>query len=389
MERIEFSNMGAYFDNNATTPLDPRVRDAMLPWLAEHHGNPSSSHRWGREARRAVETARAEVAGLLGAEPARIVFTSSGTEANNTVIYAVGRAAGFRGHLITTALEHPSVRAAAQHVEAAGMEVTDVAPGTDGVAAPEAVAAALRPDTRLVCLMLANNELGTIQPVARVAGICRERGVPVLTDAVQAAGKIPVDAGGLGVDYLVIGGHKFHGPLGAAALWIRDGARLEPLLLGAPQEGGRRAGTENVPAIVGLGKAAELAAAELDERRHRLDALRWRFERGLAAIPESVVHASSSPRLPHTTHVAFLGVSGHELVLRLDAAGYAVSTGAACHSGRPQPSATLLRIGVPEDEALASLRVSFGIFNTGAEVDGFLETLAAEVEALRTAKVKV
>lgn len=388
--------MSAYFDNNATTPLDPRVRDAMLPALSEHHGNPSSSHRWGREARSAVETARAQVAALLGAEPSRIVFTASGTEANNTVIFALGRAAGFRGHLVTTALEHPSVLAAAAHLEAAGMVVTELAPDADGVVDAEAVAAALRPDTRLVCLMLANNELGTIQPVERVAALCREHGVgdaqgrhgvPVLTDAVQAVGKIPVDAGELGVDYLTLGGHKFHGPLGAAALWIRDGAYLEPLLAGAPQEGGRRAGTENVPAIAGLGKAAELAAAELDERRRSLDALRRRFESGLAAIPECVVHAAGSPRLPNTTHVAFLGVSGHQLMLRLDAAGYGVSTGSACHSGRPQASSALVKMGMPEDEALASLRVSFGIFNTSAEIDGFLATLAPAVASLRAVGV--
>jgi cysteine desulfurase len=380
-------NANVYFDNNSTTPLDPRVRDAMLPALSEHHGNPSSSHRWGRESRQAVETARAQVAALLGAEPSRIVFTSSGTEANNTVIYALGRAAGFRGHVVTTALEHPSVLAAAALLAAAGMEVTELDPDVHGVVDPEAVASALRPDTRLVCLMLANNELGTIQPVRRVAALCRENGVPVLTDAVQAVGKIPVDAGELGVDYLALGGHKFHGPLGAAALWIRDGAYLEPLLTGAPQEGGRRAGTENVPAIAGLGKAAELAAAELNERRASLDALRRRFERGLAAIPETVVHGAGSPRLPHTTNVAFLGVSGHELMHRLDAAGYAVSTGAACHSGRPQASAALLRMGIAEDEALASLRVSFGIFNTADEVDGFLATLAGAVAALREVAV--
>jgi cysteine desulfurase len=377
----------AYFDNNATTPLDPRVRDAMLPALSDHHGNPSSSHRWGREAKRTLEAARARVAALLGAEPSRIVFTASGTEANNTVIYALGRAAGFRGHVVTTALEHPSVAAATALLAAAGMEVTELDPDVHGVVDPDAVASALRPDTRLVCLMLANNELGTIQPVRRVAALCRENGVPVLTDAVQAVGKIPVDAGELGVDYLALGGHKFHGPLGAAALWIRDGAYLEPLLTGAPQEGGRRAGTENVPAIAGLGKAAELAAAELNERRASLDALRRRFERGLAAIPETVVHGAGSPRLPHTTNVAFLGVSGHELMHRLDAAGYAVSTGAACHSGRPQASSALLRMGIAEDEALASLRVSFGIFNTADEVDGFLATLAGAVAALREVAV--
>lgn len=376
--------MGAYFDNNATTPLDPRVRDAMLSALGESHGNPSSAHRWGREARRAVETARERVAALLGARASEIVFTSSGTEANNTVIYAAARAAGFRGHLVTTSLEHPSVRAAAASLAQRGMTLTEVRPGADGVVAPEAVAAALSDDTKLVCLMRANNELGTIQPVARVAASCRERGVPLLCDAVQAVGKIPVDVGELGVDYLTLGGHKFHAPLGSAALWVRAGAAIEPLLLGAPQEGGRRAGTENVPAIVGLGKAAELAAAELGERHRRLLELRQRFERGLAAIPGSLVHAAASPRLPHTTHVAFPGLVGHELMLRLAASDYAVSIGAACLSGRPQPSPVLLHMGISAAEALASLRVSFGIFNTAAEVDGFLETLAAEVEALRS-----
>lgn len=376
--------MGAYFDNNATTPLDPRVRDAMLPALGPDHGNPSSIHRWGREARRAVEEARLRVAELLGARPAEIVFTSSGTEANNTVIYAVGRASGFRGHLVTTSLEHPSVKAAAARLRESGMEVTEVPPGADGVVAPESIAEALRGATRLVCLMRANNEVGTIQPVEGVAELCRERGVPVLCDAVQAAGKIPVAVDDLGVDFLTIGGHKFHGPLGSAALWIRGGAAIEPLLVGAPQEGGRRASTENVPAIVGLGKAAELASAELEERHCLLLELRQRFERGLAAIPDAVVHAADSPRLPHTTHVAFLGLSGHELMSRLAEADYAVSIGAACKSGSPQPSRVLLDMGISETEALASLRVSFGLFNTADEVDAFLARLSSEVAELRS-----
>lgn len=376
--------MGAYFDNNSTTQLDPRVREAMLQALGPDHGNPSSVHRWGREARRALEEARFRVAALLGGRPEEIVFTSSGTEANNTVIFAVGRAAGFRGHVVLTPLEHPSVKAAVERLRESGMEVTEVAPGADGVAAPEAIERALRRDTKLVCLMRANNEVGTIQPVERVAEICRARAIPVLCDAVQAVGKIPVRADRLGVDFLTLGGHKFHGPLGSAALWIRDGAAIEPLLLGAAQEGGRRASTENVPAIVGLGKAAELAAAELDERHRRLLELRERLEGGLAAIPDAVVHGAAAPRLPHTTHVAFLGLSGHELMSRLAEADYAVSIGAACKSARPRPSPALLAMGISEEEALASLRVSFGILNTAAEVDGFLERLTSEVEALRS-----
>ncbi len=375
--------MTAYFDNNATTPLDPRVREAMLSVLGGSHGNPSSVHHRGRAARQAVETARGHVAGLLGARPREIVFTASGTEANNTVIYATGQSTGFRGHLVTTALEHPSVREAAARLHAKGMEVTEVPPDANGMVQPDAIIGALRPDTHLVCLMLANNELGTLQPVHRVAQICHERGVAVLTDAVQAVGKIPVDAHGLGVDFLTLGGHKCHGPMGAAALWIREGLQIEPLLAGGGQEGGLRSSTENVPAIVGLGKAAELAAAELAERRSRLLEIRSRFERGLQTIPDAIVHCTKALRLPHTTHVAFPGLSGHELVLRLDAAGYCVSTGAACEAGRPQASRVLLAMGISEEEALASIRVSFGILNTVDEVPPFVETLAAEVNALR------
>ncbi len=374
-----------YFDHNATTPLDPRVRDAMLPWLGGQHGNPSSAHAAGRRARRAVEEAREQVAALLGGRPEEVVFTSSGSEANNTVIFAAGRRCGppGGGHLVTSVLEHPSVRVAAAQMAREGMEVTELSPGPDGRVAVADVRDALRDDTRLVCVMLANNELGTIQPVAEVATACRQRNIPVLCDAVQGISKIEVDAGELGVDYLTLGGHKFHAPSGVAALWVRTGAELEPLLVGAPQESSRRAGTENVPAIVGLGAAAALAAGEVAARYAHLSALREQFENGLAAIPEAVVHCQGSQRLPHTSHVAFLGVSGHELMQRLDAAGFAVSTGSACTAGRPQPSPAVVAMGVPESEALASLRISFGMTNAAGEVEAFLSALAAEVEGLR------
>lgn len=372
-----------YFDHNATTPLDPRVCETMLPWIGTFHGNPSSAHRLGRAARAAVEVAREQVAALVGARSEEIVFTASGSEANNAVVAACAAVAGHRGHLVTSALEHPSVRLAAEQAAAGGMELTELIPGHDGRIDPEAVAGALRPDTRLVCLMLANNELGTVQPVAEVAGLCLEHGVGVLCDAAQAVGKLEVDVNALGVDYLTFGGHKFHAPLGAAALRIRPGAPFVPLLLGAPQEGGRRAGTEDVAAIVGLGKASELARLELGERRRRLGELRERFETGLARLPGTIVHCAGSPRLPHTCHVAFEGLIGHELMLRLDARGYAVSTGAACHSGCPQPSRTLLAMGVSAAESLASLRVSFGITNTPEEIDAFLAVLAEEVGKLR------
>jgi len=383
-----------YLDHNATSPLDPRVREAMLPWLGESFGNPSSVHAFGQAARSAVEEARERVAALLGAAPLEIVFTASGTEANNAVLADVARRcresgresgpeSGRCGHLVLSGIEHPSIREAAARLERSGLAVTRVAPAADGVVSPAAVEAALRPDTLLVCLMLANNELGTLQPVARVAALCRGRGIPVLSDAVQAVGKIAVDAGELGVDYLTLGAHKFGGPLGAAALWIRKGAPFEGFLVGGGQERRRRASTENVPAIVGLGAAAALAQGEGGERTARLAALRDRFEAGLAAVPDAVVHCAASPRLPNTSNVAFPGVEGESLLIRLDLAGFAVSTGSACSSGAVEPSRTLLAAGIPAAEALSSIRVSFGPENSAREVDGFLAALSRETAALR------
>jgi cysteine desulfurase len=378
------SAMGAvYFDNNATTPLDPRVREAMLPWLGDRHGNPSSVHRFGQAALAAVENARDQVAALLGATPPEIVFCSSGTEANNAVVFSC---AGSRhGHLVVSALEHPSVHAAAERLEAEGCSVSRVEAGPDGRVDPGRIADVLRDDTRLVCLMLASNELGTVQPVREVAAHCRERGVPVLCDAVQAVSKVPVDVEELGVDYLTIGGHKFHGPLGAAALYVRQGAPLEPLLIGGGQERRRRAGTVNVPAVVGLGEAAKLAQSELEERSRRLAELRDRFEAGLAAVTGARVHCAESPRLPNTSHVAVDGVQGEALMVRLDIAGFAVSTGSACSSGVVEPSGVLLGMGLSTEEALSSLRVSVGIQNTADEVDRLLEAFERQVSELRAA----
>lgn len=365
----------AYFDHNATTPMDPRVLEAMLPFFIERHGNPSSAHGHGRAAREAVENARRQVADLIGGQAREVVFTSSGTEANNAVVYGQAERHGFRGHLMFAALEHPSIRQAAMWAADKGMDLTELDPDRHGRVTADQVAAALRDDTRLVCLMLANNELGTLQPVAEVAAACRERGVPVLCDAVQAVGKIPVDVHQLGVDYLCLGGHKFHGPPGIAALWIRSGATMEPWLLGAPQERGLRASTENVPAVIGLGEAAELARRELEDRRGRLGELRDLFERLVVRRVGARVHCVDSERLPNTSHLAFPGVSGHRLMLWLDRHGFAVSTGSACHSGRPQPSRALLRMGLPADEALASLRVSFGLTNTEDEVRALVAAL--------------
>lgn len=379
-----------YFDHNATTPLDPRVRAAMLPWLGERWGNPSSIHGFGQAAREAVETARDEVAALLGARPLEIVFTGSGTEANNAVVLGIGALAAQRGHLVVSALEHPSVVEAAALLERAGMAVSRIAPGRDGTVSASELVAALREDTRLVCLMLAHNELGTLQPVAEVAAVCHAWGVPLLCDAVQAVGKLPVAVDELGADFVSVAAHKFHGPLGAAALWIREGRELPPLLLGGSQERRRRASTINVPAVVGFGRACALARAELAARTAHLGALRERFEAGLAArLPAAIVHGARAPRVPHTSHVAFPGLVAQTLMIRLDLAGWAVSTGAACSSGAVEPSPVLLAMGLSREEAVGSLRVSFGPANTPAQVDEFLEVLASEVGALRATAERV
>ncbi|MCZ7649874.1 MAG: cysteine desulfurase [Thermoanaerobaculia bacterium] len=372
-----------YADHNATTPLDPRVREAMLPWLGERWGNPSSIHRFGQAASAAVEEARERVARLVGASPPEVVFCGSGTEANNAVVWSAARRSGFRGHLVISALEHPSVRAAVAAVAELGCAVTEVSPGPDGVVDPGRFLAALRPESVLAALQLANNEIGTLQPVAAVAAACRERGVPLLCDAVQAVGKVPVDLPALGADYLVLAGHKFHGPAGAAALVLRGGAPFLPWLVGGAQERHRRASTTNVAAVVGLGAAAELARCELPERTARLAVLRDRCERGLAAIAGILFHARAVPRLPNTSHVAFPGLVGQELMIRLDLAGFAVSTGSACASGAVEPSPVLLAMGLPREEALASVRLSFGLPNTDAEVDALVPALAAAVTALR------
>ena len=380
-----------YLDHNATTPLHPAARAAMLPWLGEQHGNPSSIHRFGQMARNAMEEAREKVATLLGARPPEVVFTASGTEANNAVVFNAAntaRGGGGKGHLVISAIEHPSVREAAALLEKdGGFEVTRVSPAEDGVVPAAAVLAALRPDTRLVCLMLANNELGTLQPVAEVAAACRERGaggIPVHCDAVQAVGKIPVDVRELGVDSLTIGAHKFHGPLGAAALWVRKGATISSFLVGGSQERRRRASTENVPALAGFGAAAAAALAELPERRAHLAALRDSFEAELPKrVPGAILHCTASPRLPNTSHIALSGIEGESLLIRLDIAGFAVSTGSACSSGTVEPSKTLLAIGLSQEEALSSLRVSFGITNRPEEVEAFLTVLEREVAELR------
>ncbi len=372
---------GAYFDHNATTPLDPRVREAMLPWLGERWGNASSAHGFGREAREAVEAARDRVAALLEARPADLVFCASGTEANNAVLAAVAQRG--RGRIVLSAFEHPSIDGMATLLAERGLTIERVRPRPDGVVDAAEMTAALGEDTVLACLMLANNELGTVQPVAEVAAACRGRGVPLLCDAVQAVGKMPVSVEALGADYLVLGAHKFYGPLGAAALWLRPGAPFTPYLVGGSQERRRRASTVNVAGLAGLGAAAELTRCEGEAWATHAAFLRDRFEAGLGAVGDVTVHGAGAPRLPNTSHVAFRGVENEALTVRLDLAGFAVSTGSACHSGVIEPSHAMQAMGVPREEAIASLRISFGKGNTAEEIDAFLGTLAREVGALR------
>ncbi len=372
-----------YLDYNATTPLEPRVRDAMLPWMGAA-GNASSVHAFGRRAREAVETAREEVALLIGAAPDEVIFTASGTEANNTVFETV-LAQLEPGRLVISAFEHPSVTRAAERLAERGFEVVAVRPGADGVIDAAAVAAALDDDTRLVCVMLANNEIGSVQPVAEIAARARDRGALVLCDAVQAAGKVPFSVAELDVDYLSIGAHKFYGPLGAAALWVRRGAPLDPLLVGGSQERYRRASTSNIPALVGFGEAARLAREEGARWAERMRAVRDRFESRLGELPEAVVHAAAAPRLPNTSNVAFPGLSGEALMVRLDLRGFAVSTGSACSSGKVSVSATMAALGVPQEEALGSLRISFGKDTPLEVADRLVEALAAEVAELHRA----
>jgi cysteine desulfurase len=350
--------------------------------VLEASGNASSLHAFGRRAREAVEAARDQVAALLGTSPREIVFTGSGTEANNAVLATLREVHG-GGHLVVSAFEHPSILAAADRLEEQGFAVSRVRPERTGRVDAGAIAQELRDDTRLVCLMLANNEIGSLQPVAEVAEHARARRVPVLCDAVQAVGKVPFSVADLGVDYLTIGGHKFYGPLGAAALWIRRGAAFSPLLIGGSQERGLRASTLNVPAIVGLGEASALVSAELDDWARRMARLREAFEAGLAVIHGAVVHAATVPRLPNTTNVAFPGVDAEALMVRLDLEGFAVSTGSACSSGVVEMSETMRALGVEEDVAVASLRVSFGKDSPDQAPERLLEALCREVAALR------
>ena len=359
-----------YLDYNSSTPLDPEVLEAMLPFLRDRHGNPASAHAAGRVLAAAVEEARAETAALVGAAPDEIVFTSGGTESNNWVL--AGAVPEPRGaHVVISAVEHFSVLEGARRLERAGAAVTAVPVDGEGGVDAGAVAGAIRPETRLVSLMLAQNEVGTVQPVAEVAAAARAGGIAVQTDAAQAAGKIPVDVAALGVDFLTVAGHKLCGPKGIGALYVRRGTGIAPWMLGAPHERGLRAGTLNVPGIVGLGAAARIARRSVLDEGLRLRSLSARLWEALRArIPGVVLNgpALDAPgRLPNTVNVSFPGVRSYDLLARVT--GVAVTAGAACHSGDPSPSATLMAMGLPLERALGAVRFSLGRRTTPAEIE--------------------
>jgi cysteine desulfurase len=374
-----------YFDHNATTPVDPEALQAMLPYLEGCYGNASSIHTFGQDARSGVERARRQVAALLNAKPAEIVFTSGGTEADNLAILGVVHASAKpTKHVITSTIEHPGVLNACRHLEDQGVDVTYVPAKSRGLVSVEDVRAAMRPETVLITIMHANNELGTIQPIAEIAQLTREAGIPFHTDGVQSAGKLTTDVQELGVDLFALSGHKIYAPKGVGALYIRKGTALEPVLFGGSHERGRRPGTENVPGIVGLGEAAALAHRGLAVESRRLTVLRDRLQqRILANVESAIVNGDGIERTPNTTNIRFDHIEGEAMVIALDLKGFAVSSGAACSSGAVKPSHVLTAIGLSTDQAKSSIRFSLGHETTDKDVDALLEAISQVVGHLR------
>ena len=372
----------AYLDNNATTPLLPEIFEAMRPYFVEHFGNASSIHHHGQESRGAVERARESVARLVGCRASEIVFTSGGTEGDNLAISGLAKSGD---HIITSTIEHHAVLNTSKHLEAEGYEITYVPVNGQGLVDPDDVRRALRSNTKLVTIMMANNETGVIQPVEEIGKIATEADVYFHTDAVQAAGKVPIDVKTIACDLLSISGHKMHAPQGIGALYVRKGTVLQPLFYGGRHERSRRAGTENVPGIVALGKAAEMAVQGLENGDiNRIAALRDQIERTVLNEVDTIgVNGGGAPRVPNTTNIHFDHVEGEALVIALDLKGLAVSTGAACSSGAIEPSHVLTAMGLRPDQARASLRFSLGKQNTANDVDFALNLIPPTVARLR------
>jgi cysteine desulfurase len=383
-----------YLDYNATTPVEPEVFDAMLPYFSGEFGNAASIHTPGQRARAAVETAREQVAALIGARSQEIVFTSGGTESDNHAVFGVvGQAflpvpsstnADSFPHIITTAIEHEAVLNACQALEKSGARVTFLATNREGQIDLDKLRQAVRPETVLITVMHANNELGTLQPLEEIGRIAKERDIYFHTDAVQSSGKVAIDVDKHGVDLLSLSAHKFYGPKGIGALYIRGGTRLRQLLYGGHHQRGFRPGTENVAGIVGLGKAAEIARESLAADARRVSTLRNKLEQGLLArVPHARINGGAASRTPNTTNLVFPGIEGEALLIALDLNGLACSTGAACSSGAVEPSHVLMAIGLPPDEARASLRFSLGRHTTEQEIDFTLQVVPSAVEQLR------
>ncbi|KKH45712.1 cysteine desulfurase [Methanosarcina sp. 1.H.A.2.2] len=377
-------NRTIYMDNSATTPARKEVVEEMLPYLTENFGNPSSIYDPGKISKRAIEKARKKVADAIGAEENEIYFTSGGTESDNWALKGIAFANRNKGHhIITSSIEHHAVLHTCIWLEGQGFEVTYLPVDKYGRVSPEELKNAIRADTILISIMLANNEIGTIQPVEEIGKIARENRIYFHTDAVQAIGHVPIDVKKMNIDLLSLSGHKFEGPKGCGALYIRKGTKIEPLLHGGAQERKRRAGTENVPAIVGLGKAIELAAGEIEETNKTLLEMRERLIKGLLKLPKTHLNGHPTERLTNNVNVTFEYIEGESLLLLLNAKGIFASTGSACNSTSLEPSHVLTACGVPHEIVHGSLRLSLGRMNTREDVDRVLEVLPEIVQKLR------
>ena len=373
-----------YLDNNATTAVAPEVLEAMLPYLSDQYGNPSSMYSFAGAAHKAIDKAREQVAALIGAHPEEIVFTSCGTESDSTAILGAFEAQPEKRHFITSRVEHSAVIAMGQYLERKGFRVTSLDVDEKGQINLDQLDKAITPDTGIVSLMYANNETGTIFPIAEAAALAKERGVVFHVDAVQAVGKIPINLAELPIGYLAMSGHKLHAPKGVGVLYIRRGTPFRPFLRGGHQEHGRRAGTENVPYIVGLGAACELAAKHIQDENTRVRALRDRLEAGLLqAIPEARINGDVASRLPNTTNISFKYVEGEAILLLLDQEGICASSGSACTSGSLEPSHVLRSMGVPFTYAHGSVRLSLSRYTTEAEINTTLEVFPRVIARLR------
>ena len=374
-----------YFDHSATTAVLPEVHEAMVPYFLERYGNPSSIHSFGREAKVALEDARRKVAGLLNAEPEEIVFTSGGTESDNLALKGVAMCEGRRGgHIVTTGIEHHAVLEPCEWLKRFGFEITHVPVDSEGLADVGDIEGAIRSDTVLISVMMANNEIGTIQPVREIGAIARSKGVPFHTDAVQAIGKLPIDVKADNVDLLSLSAHKFHGPKGVGALFVKKGTRIEPIIHGGGQEGGLRSSTLNVAGAVGLGKASEIAKRDLEPTSQKMRAIRDRIIKAVPElVPNSYLNGHSTKRLVNNANFRFDFIEGEGLILQLDFKGIATSTGSACSTGSLEPSHVLLALGLKHEEARGSLRITLGRENTQEEAEYLLEVLPGIVSKLR------